>query len=1235
MVTTLVLVRRLTAAVQVVLVSQPAVSPASSRQAKDLGLDRVAAGTKLVGEIGWPGLSLGQAGTNTVGSLVNRLKVWAVWVGLLAMSAAGQDLVFITEFMAANTHTLADRDRDYPDWIELYNAGTNTVNLAGWALTDDPQNLTRWRFPAVQLAPNEYLLVFASGKDRRIPGAELHTNFKLDAGGEYLALVKPDGKTIACQFAPTYPPQQADVSYGLSMGDRAMVWVPSQAPKRVWVPTADVGLSWTTLEFDDRQWQVVTNGVGYDPTGLYGPFLGADLRAAMLGRSASVYLRMPFVRPDSGANRLKLRLRYDDGFVAYLNGWEVARRNAPKPLRWDSTATAAHGVPVPTVLEENFESHHGPYVLMWTEERTQARIAEPNEGSAGRFLRLINGQVQNQVAAVAFGQVASGQFQTVTAEFEFRWRARAAGGARLVGLLLPVSTYGSKGPGVDLATLRNQAETSLPGVLTVVLEQESAGAPAMLSAYWNRMRYGALTLAPAAVAPREFHQIKLVLEHTAEGAYVTASLTPRSRSPASVGLKALDRTFIRGLQPYPARLQIAAKIRDWDQTIDLDNVRMQWLPQSGMVIEEFDLAQFSDLLRPGTNLLAIHGLNRSATDPSFLLQPELVIAQGALQPGSERFFAQPTPRAPNGEGYASCAPAPIVSVRGGVFKEPVTVELRSPVTNGVVRYTLNGTEPTASSELAQGPIRISACAQLRAKTFVPGQLPSPTLTETYTLLDESLADFSSNLPLLIIHPFGKYISAYSKTPVGLRVIDTQNGRSTLTGPADYDGRATIHVRGFSTLRQPKSSYTVNLRDAHGDKLRVSLLGLPKEADWVLYAPYSDKSLMRDVLAYELSNQMGRYAPRTRFVEVFVHRYGARLNRSDYQGVYVLAEKITRSKNRVNIHELTPADNAEPAISGGYIIKRDHSQRREPGFTTSLRGVEFSYVYPEPDEITPQQRAWIARYMNELERAIYGPDFKDPNKGYAAYLDVDSFIDHHWLVEMSKNIDGLRYSVFLHKDRGGKLVVGPPWDWNLSWGNADYQEGWRTEGWYYELLREHEICWFRRLSQDPDFRQRAIDRWWQLRQHVFNTSNIWAQIDQWAQLLEEAQQRNFRRWPILGRRVNPNYFVGRTYQEEIRWLKDWIAQRNAWIDSQLLAPPTVTQTAATSTNAVTLTLSSSAGRIFYTLNGTDPRLPGGAVHPNAQLYQGPVAIGGPVRLFARVHAGSEWSGPTVAEFKPHQ
>src|SRR6266540_6215873 len=199
------------------------------------------------------------------------LRHW--WIRAVAVLAAmlveasfadAQEKVYLTEFMAANVRTLADRDRDYPDWIELYNAGAVPVSLEGWYLTDDRDKLTKWRFPATTLGANEYLLVFASGKDRRTPGAELHTNFKLDAARGYLALVKPDGKSVASDFGREYPLQIAHATYGLNMGDRTLPLLPLNAPKRVFVPTADIGLKWAAPDFDDGGWLAANDGVGFD-----------------------------------------------------------------------------------------------------------------------------------------------------------------------------------------------------------------------------------------------------------------------------------------------------------------------------------------------------------------------------------------------------------------------------------------------------------------------------------------------------------------------------------------------------------------------------------------------------------------------------------------------------------------------------------------------------------------------------------------------------------------------------------------------------------------------------------------------------------------------------------------------------------------------------------------------------------------------------------------------------------
>src|SRR5437773_3702302 len=155
-------------------------------------------------------------------------------------SGPAQDKVVITEFMAANTRSLTDRDREHSDWIELYNAGPAPVNLEGWFLTDNRAKLTKWRFPATPLAPCEFLVLFASKKDRRVPGAELHTNFKLDAQRGYLALVKPDGATIASDFAPEYPQQVPNASFGVEMGDPSMPLVTTTSPKRAWPSARDI-----------------------------------------------------------------------------------------------------------------------------------------------------------------------------------------------------------------------------------------------------------------------------------------------------------------------------------------------------------------------------------------------------------------------------------------------------------------------------------------------------------------------------------------------------------------------------------------------------------------------------------------------------------------------------------------------------------------------------------------------------------------------------------------------------------------------------------------------------------------------------------------------------------------------------------------------------------------------------------------------------------------------------------
>ena len=254
--------------------------------------------------------------------------------------------VVISEILASNDNDIRDEDRlGRPDWIEVLNAGDEAVNLEGWSLTDDRQALGKWRFPDLPLAPNERVVVFASGKDRAVAGSELHTNFGLGRGGEYLALVEPDGMTVAYAL-DEYPAQIRDVSYGMVQGIVESDLVLLGDTGRYLIPTSgDLGLNWTEVGFEDDSWAEGATGLGYSFRTEYDELTGTNVKGVMKGVNASVYLRLPFVVEDRSALfSLTLSMRYKDGYAAYLNGTEVARVNAPEgPLSWNSTASSQRG----------------------------------------------------------------------------------------------------------------------------------------------------------------------------------------------------------------------------------------------------------------------------------------------------------------------------------------------------------------------------------------------------------------------------------------------------------------------------------------------------------------------------------------------------------------------------------------------------------------------------------------------------------------------------------------------------------------------------------------------------------------------------------------------------------------------------------------------------------------------------------------------------------------------------
>ncbi len=269
--------------------------------------------------------------------------------------SSGRSELVINEFLSSNSGGLRDEDGNAPDWIEIHNPDAQPVSLEGYFLTDDAADLMKWRAPAVQLEPSRYFIIFASGKDRNDPNQPLHTNFKLGESG-YLALVAPDGETVISDFGEAYPDQFENVSYGVAQTGSKITTnaVRSSTSARVIVPTSDIGTQWRSLSFNDQSWSSAITGVGYERGNGYGSLLGqgGDLEGQLFDQRTSLYLRIPFQVNDlSNLSEITLRMKYDDGFIAWINGVQVASANAPSTPRWDSSATGLNDDSAAVVFE--------------------------------------------------------------------------------------------------------------------------------------------------------------------------------------------------------------------------------------------------------------------------------------------------------------------------------------------------------------------------------------------------------------------------------------------------------------------------------------------------------------------------------------------------------------------------------------------------------------------------------------------------------------------------------------------------------------------------------------------------------------------------------------------------------------------------------------------------------------------------------------------------------------------
>jgi hypothetical protein len=670
------------------------------------------------------------------------------------------------------------------------------------------------------------------------------------------------------------------------------------------------------------------------------------------------------------------------------------------------------------------------------------------------------------------------------------------------------------------------------------------------------------------------------------------------------------------------------------------------------VFQSFPLDSHLSLLREGTNILAVHGLNRNTTSSDMLVRARLVATRtsSSTEPGPAGYFSTPTPGAPNIGDFTLDARVAI-SVASRTFFSPLSVALSGAGPGQTIRYTLDGTPPGIHSPTYSAPLSIAATTQIRAKIFDASGASGPTSTETYLYLAEDLRGFKSNLPIVVLDNFGAR-RPNSKTTMFMAVIKPgEDGIAEITDPFQVATRGTMKVRGSSSSGWPKYSMTIEAWDGDDQDQDIAPLDLPPEADWVLISKYRfDRALMRNDLAYQLSRDLGDYASRTRHVEVLDNTAGGSLSYARaYFGVYSLAEKIKRDKNRVDIAKLEPGDLDEPEISGGYIFKQDRQDPGDTGFTVdgfpnAYYGKPFSHVYPKESDMPDAQKNWLVAYLNEYKAAVGAPDWTNPTTGkhFTEYIDVDSWLHHHWINTLAMNVDGFRLSGYLYKDRLGKLRAGPVGDFDRAMNSTDRRddnpEAWDGGGDSSKTWYDSRYPWWGEALANPDFRQLHTDLWQRERDDggVFSWAHIEGLIDFYDTILNTpvsntggiastAQARNFAKWTQMPPRNG-------SHASEVTILKNWLQRRLAWIDSQYTARPGFLPAPGLVAAGTDLSFDSAA-TVYYTTDGTDPRAPGGGVSPAASTTL-PLTIGATTIVTARARIGTgltSWSGPVRGTF----
>ncbi len=618
-------------------------------------------------------------------------------------------------------------------------------------------------------------------------------------------------------------------------------------------------------------------------------------------------------------------------------------------------------------------------------------------------------------------------------------------------------------------------------------------------------------------------------------------------------------------------------------------------------------------------------------------------------PPTNELFATPSPNASNTPPFYLEGRV-IFSEPSRTFSSSLSLTLTPEVSGMEIRFTTDNSVPTATSTLYTSPLTLNNTSVIRARLVDPSNrnrqgevsgrhyiaLSSASIPANCQAGAPNLSSFTSNLPIIIIDSFnGGATRRGVFTTTSFTVMEPVNGTTSLTQLPTAASRAAYRVRGASSSNFPKQQYRLEIRNQEDQDKDLSLLGLPAEADWVLGAPYTDKSLIRNPFVFELGREIGLTAPRTQHFEIFVNEDGGPLNyQSDYRGVYFLSEVNEIGNDRIDIERLRPDQNSVPEITGGYLMKWEFGAAAPSQLLPGWSTLELDDPDPE-SEATDAQKNWISDHIRDIDTRVKSANFRDPVQGYEPVLNLPSYANLIAINELTRDQDAYMRSAYIHKDRNQALTMGPLWDYNLTMGNGCCRNNRDINGWQYiENNNVNEHQWEVRLFQDIDFEQRFIDRWQELRRNQLSDVNLHARMDDIAApLIGGPSTRNFAKWDNLNtENVGFDTPTTATWEGQIDFMKTWTTDRMNWIDDNFVDPPTISPSGGAVSSGTPANITAPTGTVYYTTDGSDPRANNGAISPSAILYNGPINITSTTTFTARARLNSSnWSGLDVDTF----